>query len=215
MTITEPTTMATDYMVAAASLAWGALLWRRRAAEALAVRWWAAGFACAAVAALAGGTVHGFRLHLGTAGEAALWRLTLIAVGAYAFCALATALAAGLRPRARAAGMAIGGLLLAGYAALVTADPRFVWAIAAYAPALLFLLVQQLIDRARRGAPSAPWIVAGVLVSFAAAAIQRSGLDLHRHFNHNDLYHVVQLAGGWLLYRGGLVLRDRPIASSP
>ena len=27
---------------------------------------------------------------------------------------------------------------------------------------------------------------------------------LHEHFNHNDLYHVVQMAGTYLLYRTGL-----------
>jgi hypothetical protein len=37
----------------------------------------------------------------------------------------------------------------------------------------------------------------------AAALVQRSGFALHRHFNHNDLYHVVQMLGTWLLYRGG------------
>jgi hypothetical protein len=30
----------------------------------------------------------------------------------------------------------------------------------------------------------------GLLVAFAAAAVQRLGVGLHAHFNHNDLYHV-------------------------
>lgn len=210
MTITEPMTMATDYLVAAASITWGVLLWRRRARSSRAAAWWAAGFGWVALAALAGGTVHGFRLHLGPGGEALLWRVALLAVGGFAFCAIATALAAGAPPRRRAAGVALAGLGLAVYAGAVAraAEPPFVWAIAAYAPALVVLSVQQLFAWMRRSTPSAPSILAGVAVSLAAAAVQRSGFDLHRYLNHNDLYHLVQLAGGWLFYRGGLRLDD-------
>ena len=53
------------------------------------------------------------------------------------------------------------------------------------------------------------WIIGGVLVSFGAAGIQQSGIALHQHFNHNDIYHVVQMAGVYLLYRGARLLRDR------
>ncbi len=45
-------------------------------------------------------------------------------------------------------------------------------------------------------------------VSIAAAAVQQSGIRLHQHFNHNDLMHVVQMGGVWLLYQGGARLRD-------
>ena len=49
---------------------------------------------------------------------------------------------------------------------------------------------------------------AGVLLSVVAAAFQHGGFDLHRYFNHNDLYHVVQLGAFLLLYKGGLRMRD-------
>jgi hypothetical protein len=37
------------------------------------------------------------------------------------------------------------------------------------------------------------------------AIVQQQRLALHQHFNHNDLYHLIQIAGLWLLYRGGLL----------
>jgi hypothetical protein len=46
------------------------------------------------------------------------------------------------------------------------------------------------------------WMLAGVGASLAAALVQASGFALHRHFNHNDLYHVVQIAAMLLFYRG-------------
>jgi hypothetical protein len=52
------------------------------------------------------------------------------------------------------------------------------------------------------------WIVTGVAVSALGALVQASGLAPHRHFNHNDLYHVIQLAAMFLLYRGARRLTD-------
>jgi hypothetical protein len=50
--------------------------------------------------------------------------------------------------------------------------------------------------------------VSGILVSFVASLIQQSGFALHQHFNHNDIFHVIQLLALWLLYRGGRLLDD-------
>jgi hypothetical protein len=89
------------------------------------------------------------------------------------------------------------------YAAWVTGHPDFRWLIYDYGSAMMGVAVLQGV-RLRRGlAPGATWILAGIAGSFAAALVQRSGLALHAHFNHNDLYHVLQMGPTWLLYRGG------------
>jgi hypothetical protein len=54
-------------------------------------------------------------------------------------------------------------------------------------------------------------VVAGVALTFAAAGVQQSGFDLHRHLNHNDLQHLVQMVAVWLLYKGGSHLADTPV----
>jgi hypothetical protein len=74
-----------------------------------------------------------------------------------------------------------------------------------FAVIFLIQIYELLIGRSR----SAGWIIAGVSVSFLAAGVQRSGIALHASFNHNDLYHVVQMAGLALLYRGAALLHDR------
>jgi hypothetical protein len=61
--------------------------------------------------------------------------------------------------------------------------------------------------RARRDRASL-FIVLGVITSVAGAVVQRSGFDLHRNFNHNDLFHVVQIGANYLFYRGALRLSD-------
>jgi hypothetical protein len=47
-----------------------------------------------------------------------------------------------------------------------------------------------------------------VAVSVVAGVIQYAHLAPHEHFNHNDSFHVVQMVAIYLLYRGGLLLRD-------
>jgi hypothetical protein len=43
-------------------------------------------------------------------------------------------------------------------------------------------------------------------VTLAGVAVQLGGWGLHTHFNHNDIYHLVQMAGLYCLYRGALKL---------
>ena len=62
--------------------------------------------------------------------------------------------------------------------------------------------------RVRGGPGHRAYLIGGILVSAVAAVIQRSGVRLHTHFNHNDLMHVVQMGAVWLLYQGGRRLQD-------
>ena len=57
--------------------------------------------------------------------------------------------------------------------------------------------------------PSATWILAGVLVSMLGALFQQGRVSIHPHFGHDDLYRVIQTGAMYLLYRGGLLLRER------
>ena len=58
-------------------------------------------------------------------------------------------------------------------------------------------------------------MLAGVAASVVAGLVQASGFKLHEHFNHNDLYHVIQIARVFLLYRGARRLtRAAPTAST-
>ncbi len=75
-----------------------------------------------------------------------------------------------------------------------------------YLPAMLATLLLQALAFHQ---PGASWIIAGILISFGAAAVQQTGIVFHKYFNFNDAYHVIQMFAMWLLYRGGLLLRDR------
>jgi hypothetical protein len=138
MTITEPATLVTDYLLAAftAVLAWRLYL-SARAERAAARWWWAVAFAATAVAGVSGGSVHGFRPMLDPAVTTALWVLTLESLVVAAFAVVRGTLAGSRLPRAT---VETASLLAAGayaaYGVWVAANPRFVFAIAAYGIAL-------------------------------------------------------------------------------
>jgi hypothetical protein len=50
------------------------------------------------------------------------------------------------------------------------------------------------------------WLKRAVAVSVAGLAVLVLKLAPHRHFNHNDLYHLIQMAGLYCLYRGAELL---------
>jgi hypothetical protein len=83
----------------------------------------------------------------------------------------------------------------------------FKYVIYDYTPAMALILILQVIALGR-GAGGAGWIVAGILLSFAGAGVQQSGFSLHRNFNFNDIFHVIQMVAMYFLYRGGALLRD-------
>lgn len=52
------------------------------------------------------------------------------------------------------------------------------------------------------------WLKAGLALSAVGVSIQRIGIGFHEHFNHNDIYHIVQMLGIYCFYRGALYLHD-------
>ena len=77
MTITEPMTMATDYALAALCLVLAVHLWTLSRRVGL----WIAAFLVTALAAILGGTAHGFRIPLGEHWQV-VWTLTVWSIAA-------------------------------------------------------------------------------------------------------------------------------------
>jgi hypothetical protein len=193
MTIHEPMTLATDYLLAVACGGFSLLLFRMKSA---ATGWWSIAFAAVALAALVGGTYHGFpSLYPG-----ALWKATLVAAGA-ASCAMvvATGIATRIAPQFF---FWLAVLKFAAYLAWIASHDDFLAVVIDSGSALLIVATLHAI----RGGPPWRWMIGGVAVAVVAAGVQAMKLAPHPHFNHNDLYHVIQIAAMWLLYRGARLL---------
>ncbi len=213
MQIAEPMTTLTDYLLA---VVYGsgavALAGHARRTGARAQRLLAASLASTAAAALLGGTSHGFGPSLSAWAASGVWLATMWAIGLAAYLLLRASFAAAPLGRSRrwltlAAHAQLGAFLL-----WTVRHREFVWVMVDYLPVMLFVLALQAWQYRRRE-PSAAWIAGAVALSLVAAAVQRGGVSLHPNLNHNDLYHLIQTGAAWLLYRGGLLLRDRSAAA--
>ncbi len=207
MTISEPATLLTDYLLAILGSVLGArLLGGGRARRSVAAALWGFAFLALALGALAGGSAHGFVTQLGTPGTAVLWKVTVYALGLASLFLVCGEIAGRFSGQVSGVLMVAAAIKFLTYAIWMSEHDDFRWVIYEYGSGLVAVLLLEVWAWLAVRAPSAPWVVAGILVSFAGAAVQQSGFSLHRHFNHNDLYHVIQMAGLYLLYRGGLQL---------
>lgn len=202
----EPMTVLTDYGLAAVGGALALALWARAGGQ-VCRKMWAACFLAVSVAAVAGGTWHGWAPRMARPTADALWLLTYAFVGLGNGLILAGAAVAATRGGLRRALLAVILVRFVVWFALIARDPDFRYVIYDYAGTLLGLLALAAC-LAWRKRPGAGWIAAGVAVSLAGAAIQRGRLAPSPAFNHNDLFHVVQAIGLCLYYRGGRGLTD-------
>jgi hypothetical protein len=207
--ITEPMTMITDYAMGALACVFAMrLVGDASAGGQLSGRLWAAALLMTAVAAFVGGTYHGFIQWLPGASGRAMWKATLVATGVGSACLLAAVIVAGVAGPLRTvlAGVVIAKLVF--YVWTVATKDSFTLVIVDYGTALVAAVLAAWLLRPSGLTPAVWWITAGVAVAVVAGVIQWARLAPHARFNHNDLFHVVQMASLYLLYRGGLLLRD-------
>ena len=186
----EPATVITDYILGAVA-AWSSVLLFRSPNHSQ--RFWALAFAALALGAFLGGTWHGFFR------DPLLWKATLLSVGVASFGMVAgSGLSAGMKLLAM-----LAALKLAAYTGWMLFHDQFIYVVIDTGVALLVVAAIHL--RRWNGA-----MLAGVALSVVAGLVQASGFRLHEHFNHNDLYHVIQTVAVIFLYRGARRLADSP-----
>lgn len=199
--IAEPMTLLTDYVLAGVT---GWLGWRLFSArEGQAARsFWALAFAALAAAAAVGGSYHGF------ARSPVVWKVTVLAIGIASFAMLAGSTIAVTSGHLRKLLLALAAAKLVLYSLWMLAHDAFIYVIADTGVAMAVVAALHAGSAMRRRDRASLWMLGGVGVSVFAAGVQASGYTLDRHFNHNDLYHVIQTAAMLLFYIGARRLRD-------
>ncbi|HSC94761.1 MAG TPA: hypothetical protein VLC73_07310 [Burkholderiales bacterium] len=206
--ISEPMTLATDYALGAVSAVLG---WRLHhgARGDRAQTCWALAFGALAVSALLGGTHHGFAAVMSEALYRLSWKVTVTAIGLFSFGMMAGSILATARGAVRTALLACAGIQLAAYTAWMLGHDEYRYVVLNSAITMVVLLLLHGWSAAARRDEASFWVFAAIAVSALAALVQYHRVALHDHFNHNDLYHVIQIAGVALFYRGGKLLRDQ------
>jgi hypothetical protein len=200
----EPMTVLTDILLAAAAAYGGVMIYVASATPVH--RYFSVSFFLIALGTLAGATIHAIRHTFLVSWVPLLWRITGIAVGTSAAAMLAATFYHILpADYADLLQWTVLGLSII-YTGYIWRDYRFRNVIVFYSILMAFILGAMGLSYVSTGSPGAKLIAVGILISFGAAAVQRSGFKLARHFNHNDIYHVIQLIGLYFFYKGALLL---------
>jgi hypothetical protein len=208
MRIREPATMATDFLIAALCVVFTVRLVAGAASLVGARGLWALSFAATAVAAVIGGVVHGFAMDLTPTTKDRLWKATQYALGLTGLAMLAAAVVAFV-PAPAAQWMLVASVAkFALYAAALRRRDDYAVVVVDYGVSMIAVAALAAAGWVGAGVAAAPWLIAGVVVSAAAAAVQVKRVAPHPRFNHNDLYHVIQIAALYLFYRGGILFVD-------
>lgn len=209
MQITEPTTLITDYILAGLALYFGMCQWRLASAfRQKSIRLWSIAFFSLAIGAFVGGTSHGFKLYLSDFANQAIWKTTVYAIGVTSFCLFSGTVVATFSAAVQRWLLALAAIKLATYAVWMVSHDAFLYVVLDYAPAMLAVVGLQIYAYQKHQAASAPWLIAGIIISFVAAGVQVSGFSVHEHINHNDIYHIIQMAALYFLHRGITLIRD-------
>jgi hypothetical protein len=200
--MTEPDVTLTDYVLFAECAAFAWLIARRPASLTRLRTWMVLFFAFTAMAALFGGTVHGFYLEGSARIGRVLWKISMLAIGATALSAWAISAHLLFGHHGRHFLLRIAAILTAAYAAVIVFVTDAFWvAVAGYLPAAAFLFAGFLRAAVRERTSWARLGAFGLALTFGAAAIQQLRIGLHPvYFNHNALYHLVQAVGLALLF---------------
>jgi hypothetical protein len=205
--ISEPSTLATDYLLGVIALVCAKKAWLRVGQQS-SRRMWAFALGALACASFAGGTYHGFGVLIGERAATGIWKLTTMATGVASCFLLVAALLASFSGWLGRGLIAVAVAKLIIYLGWMLEHDGFVFVILDYGSTLLVVLALIFAGRLRGDPWCRAYIAGGIVISIAAAVVQQSGIRLHQHFNHNDVMHVIQMGGVWLLYRGGSRLRN-------
>ena len=142
------------------------------------VRMWAIAFFFTAAGSFFGGTFHGFGGH-------AIWKATVYSIGLASLFLLLPFL------------RVVAIVIFAAYAMWMTVHDDFVWVIVDYGVTMLLLAIVVTV----RWSPMSRFVLLSVVVSVIGAVVQQAPIPYH-----NDIYHVIQLAALFLLYRAGMLM---------
>ncbi len=195
--IAEPSTVLTDYLLALVAFAWGGLLLREKPMPA---RLFGIALLATGCAATVGGTYHGFRPGWSEELRAAAWTLTYVMVGIGNLLLLAGAILAWAPRPYRMPLLGLAGFRLGVFVILLASHRDFRHVVYDVAGTLAGLTLLALLGRALQPVP-VPMTLAAVGVTLAGGLLNQAGLRLHEHFNHNDVFHVVQVGALWCFYR--------------
>jgi len=197
-------TSITNFILACEMFFLAGLLVQKPKVRFSAAWFWSGMMVLLGLAALIGGIDHGFFEQSGLS-RYVIQRLNWLVLGMMTFFLLMTIATQFFSRQVQRFFLIFGIIQFTADAVAVLLIDSFLDVILNYAPVMLLLLIMNIIDL-KNGAGSWSMIV-GILILFAASAIQMSGMDVFSPLDHNGVYHLVSMVGILFLYLGGQRLR--------
>ncbi|OLS26296.1 MAG: hypothetical protein HeimC2_15400 [Candidatus Heimdallarchaeota archaeon LC_2] len=192
--ITEAMTMITDYFITLQLLIF--IFWLKPSFSNLPRLSFSLMFLATAIGAFAGGTAHGFTEYLGKH-QKLTWSIAVQSIGiATTFFELGIIFEyfSGIL-RTTLILIVVIQLLAYEYWILSKEEIKFSNVIINYGSTTVIGLVYLTIKYIDVQNTEIGYLIIAIVIGFVAAGIQQKGLTLHKHFNHNDIYHIIQMFG--------------------
>jgi hypothetical protein len=211
VTLVEPDVALTDFGLAIECAAFAAWLHRGAVSAGPLRAGWTLFFCAIGIAALLGGITHGLISDHDAFPARAIWWATLLAIGLAAFaCWVIGGYLLFPRRVARSVTIAAGSLFAVYAAAILLLSPSFLLAVAHYGLAGAFLLAAFVVIYCRRRERNVLLGIVGLILSYAAAAVQQSETAMPAlNLSHNALYHVIQAVALLLIFLAARTLTGR------
>jgi hypothetical protein len=213
--IAEPDVALTDYALVVETFLFTLWMYRIRPLSSKSLqRWFLLLFASIGIAALVGGTVHGFLTDARSQAARICWLMTMILLGITALSEYGIAARLLLGPRSANLLIVLAVLGFFAYVAIVVLwNASFRIAVIDYLGGLVLLSIA-LFNLYLRNRPRAALVgIAGLLLTVAASVVQQAHISVDpRYFNHNALYHLLEAIALFLIYRAGRSLVNLPVA---
>ena len=174
----------------------------------LARSYWGWAMVALAIGALLGAISHGVGPYFSDELKGIIWKLTIVSIGLTAVLML-IGTTHHLAPKSVVKWVLV--IIISSYIiylAVILKDDRFIKVISYYLPIMILITIAMLISKFILHNSGSGLIALGLMISFIAAGVQMNGFTLHKHFNHNDLYHVIQLVGIYFIYSGARLIGD-------
>lgn len=210
MNITEPATFATDLLISGfSSYFMLRLTGKYRDGHSRSVLFWALGFCCLAISAFTGAIFHGSGYWFEQSLRDMIWLVTLVTMIAMSAFLLSAVTFSALEGRNKTVALSLITVKAVFVLIWILNDTRFVVAIYDYGSSMACIAVMAILRL--RGSWKKPgrWILSAIALSVVGSVIQIMKLAPHPLFNHNDVFHLIQLVANWLFYRAALVSTDR------
>jgi hypothetical protein len=213
--IAEPDVALTDYALVVETFLFTFWMYRIRPLSSKSLqRWFLLLFASIGIAALVGGTVHGFLTDARSQAARICWLMTMILLGITALSEYGIAARLLFSPRSANLLILLAVLGFFAYVAIVVLwNASFRIAVIDYLGGLVLLAIALFHLYLRDRPPAALVGIAGLLLTVAASVVQQAHVSVDpRYFNHNAVYHLLEAIALFLIYRAGRSLVNLPVA---